>query len=129
MSEDRSPEGDLSDEQTDAAESGGGVGLSRVDPPGAGVLRRNSLRSWTRPAPELYPHQWSWDSAFIALGLAHLDNRRAAQELKTLFSGQWATGKLPHIIFNPEAPPKSYFPDAERWNSSALSSDAPSEVR
>ena len=98
-----------------------------MDPLAAGVLRRNSLRSWTRPAPELYPHQWSWDSAFIALGLAHLDNRRAAQELESLFSGQWATGKLPHIIFNPEAPPQSYFPDAERWNSSALSSDAPSE--
>ena len=100
-----------------------------VNPLAAGVLRRNDLRTWTKPAPNLYPHQWSWDSAFIALGLAHLNNRRAAQELETLFAGQWATGKLPHIIFNPEAPPKSYFPDAERWNSSALSSDAPSEVR
>jgi hypothetical protein len=100
-----------------------------VNPLAAGVLRRNDLRTWTKPAPNLYPHQWSWDSAFIALGLAHLNNRRAAQELETLFAGQWATGKLPHIIFDPEAPPKSYFPDAERWNSSALSSDAPSEVR
>ncbi|MBD0358722.1 MAG: glycoside hydrolase, partial [Rubrobacter sp.] len=44
-----------------------------VNPLAAGVLRRNSLESWTRPAPALYPHQWSWDSAFIALGLAHLD--------------------------------------------------------
>ena len=96
-----------------------------VDPSAAWVLQRNDLESWTRPAPTLYPHQWSWDSAFIALGLAHLDNRRAARELETLFAGQWATGKLPHIIFNPDAPPKSYFPDAERWNSSALSSDAP----
>jgi hypothetical protein len=104
-----------------------GVGPSRVDPRAAGVLRRNSLESWTRPAPTLYPHQWSWDSAFIALGLAHLDDRRAAQEMESLFSGQWATGKLPHIIFNPEAPPKSYFPDAERWNSSELSEDAPAE--
>ena len=96
-----------------------------VNPP-AKVLRRNDLKSWTRPAPSLYPHQWSWDSAFIALGLAHLDNRRAAQELKTLFASQWATGKLPHVVFNPEAPPRSYFPDAERWGSAALSSDAPS---
>ena len=31
----------------------------------------------------------------------------------------------PHIVFNPEAPPRSYFPDAERWNSSAISEDAP----
>ena len=97
-----------------------------VNPLAAGVLRRNSLESWTRPAPTLYPHQWSWDSAFIALGLAHLDNRRAARELETLFASQWTTGKLPHVIFNPEAPPKSYFPDAERWGSAALSSDAPS---
>jgi glucosylglycerate hydrolase len=91
-----------------------------------GVLRRNGIKSWTKPAPTLYPHQWSWDSAFIALGLAHIDNRRARDELESLFAGQWATGKVPHIVFNPEAPPKSYFPDAERWNSSALSADAPS---
>jgi hypothetical protein len=100
-------------------------GLDRVNPLAAGVLRRNGIKSWTKPAPTLYPHQWSWDSAFIALGLAHVDNRRARDELESLFAGQWATGKVPHIVFNPEAPPKSYFPDAERWNSSALSADAP----
>jgi len=100
--------------------------LDRVNPLAAGVLRRNGIKSWTKPAPSLYPHQWSWDSAFIALGLAHVDNRRARDELESLFAGQWATGKVPHIVFNPEAPPKSYFPDAERWNSSALSQDAPS---
>jgi glucosylglycerate hydrolase len=107
--------------------SDSGAGLSRVDPLAAGVLRRNSLENWTKPAPSLYPHQWSWDSAFIALGLAHLDDRRAAEELESLFGAQWATGKLPHIVFDPDAPPKSYFPDAERWNSSALSEDAPDE--
>jgi glucosylglycerate hydrolase len=101
-------------------------GLDRVNPLAAGVLRRNGIKSWTKPAPTLYPHQWSWDSAFIALGLAHVDNRRARDELESLFANQWATGKVPHIVFNPEAPPKSYFPDAERWNSSALSADAPS---
>src|SRR5215212_2795613 len=58
-------------------------------------------------------------------GHGHVDNRRATDELETLFTGQWSTGKVPHIVFNPEAPPKSYFPDAERWNSSALSADAP----
>jgi hypothetical protein len=100
-------------------------GLHPVNPRATGVLRRNSIKSWTKPAPALYPHQWSWDSAFIALGLAHVDNRRATSELETLFESQWATGKVPHIVFNPEAPPRSYFPDAERWNSSALSEDAP----
>ena len=96
-----------------------------MNPRATGVLRRNSIKSWTKPAPALYPHQWSWDSAFIALGLAHVDNQRATRELETLFNSQWATGKLPHIVFNPEAPPRSYFPDAERWSSSALSEDAP----
>src|SRR5215216_7421874 len=104
-------------------------GSERVNPIAAGVLRRNSIKSWTKPAPTLYPHQWSWDSAFIALGLAHVDNRRATSELETLFASQWATGKVPHIVFNPEAPPKSYFPDAERWSSSALSADAPDQSR
>ena len=104
-------------------------GLERVNPLAADVLRRNGLKSWTKPAPSLYPHQWSWDSAFIALGLAHVDNRRATSELETLFNSQWSTGKVPHIVFNPEAPPKSYFPDAERWNSSALSKHAPAGPR
>jgi glucosylglycerate hydrolase len=99
---------------------------AEVKPLAAGVLRRNDLDTWTKPGPSLYPHQWSWDSAFIALGLAHLDNRRAKRELETLFASQWASGKVPHIVFNPEAPPQSYFPDAERWSSAALSSDAPS---
>ena len=96
-----------------------------VNPLAAGVLRRNGVKSWTKPAPSLYPHQWSWDSAFIALGLAHVDNRRATGELEALFAAQWKTGKVPHIVFNPEAPPKSYFPDAERWNSNGLSEHAP----
>jgi len=100
-----------------------------VNPLAAGVLRRNGVKSWTKPAPSLYPHQWSWDSAFIALGLAHVDNRRATGELEALFSAQWKTGKVPHIVFNPEAPPKSYFPDAERWNSQGLSEHAPTGPR
>jgi hypothetical protein len=102
---------------------------AHMNPLAAGVLRHNSIKTWTKPAPSLYPHQWSWDSAFIALGLAHVDNHRATSELETLFASQWTIGKLPHIVFNPEAPPRSYFPDAERWNSSALSADAPEESR
>ncbi len=100
-------------------------GFRDVNPLAAGVLKRNGVKSWTKPAPSLYPHQWSWDSAFIALGLAHVDNRRATDELEALFSAQWKTGKVPHIVFDPEAPPKSYFPDAERWNSNGLSEHAP----
>src|SRR5919205_878063 len=89
------------------------------------VLRHNDMGGWTRAASDLYPHQWSWDTGFIAIGLAHLDTRRAAQELLTLFDHQWKTGKIPHIVFNPKAPPESYFPGAEHWISASESPDAP----
>ena len=85
-------------------------GFEGVNPLATDVLRRNGLKSWTKPAPTLYPHQWSWDSAFIALGLAHVDNRRATDELETLFTGQWSTGKVPHIVFNPRPHPKATSP-------------------
>jgi glucosylglycerate hydrolase len=89
------------------------------------ILRNNDMGAWTKAAPDLYPHQWSWDSAFIAIGLARLDTRRAARELLTLFEHQWKNGKVPHIVFNPEAPPDSYFPGAEHWACAAASPDAP----
>jgi len=34
------------------------------------VLDRNRRGSWTCPSTALYPHQWLWDSCFIALGVA-----------------------------------------------------------
>ena len=46
------------------------------------VLRRNDLGRVTSAAPDLYPHQWSWDAAFVAIGLSRVDvprDRRAAQ--------------------------------------------------
>src|SRR5215211_1807014 len=91
----------------------------------AEVLRRNDMGGWTRAAPTLYPHQWSWDTGFITVGLAHLDTDRAARELLTLFAYQWKTGKIPHIVFNREAPPESYFPGAEHWTSAGEFPDAP----
>ena len=74
------------------------------------VLRKNDMGTWTKAAPGLYPHQWSWHSAFIALGLSRLDTRRTAGELPTLFEHQWKYGKVPHIVFSPEALPDSYCP-------------------
>src|SRR5918995_1002886 len=64
------------------------------------VLRRNDMGGWTRAAPNLYPHQWSWDTGFIAIGLAHLDTPRAA-------------------------PPDSCFPGPEHWSGAGLYPEAP----
>src|SRR5918996_465618 len=89
------------------------------------VLRQNDMGDWTCAAPNLYPHQWSWDSAFITIGLSHLSTRRAAKELLAVFGHQWGTGKVPHIVFNPEAPPDSYFPGPEHWACATASPDAP----
>ena len=91
----------------------------------ADVLRANDMGGWTRAAPTLYPHQWSWDAGFIAVGLTHLNTRRAAAELLGLFRHQWRNGKVPHIVFNPNAPPGSYFPGPEHWVSAGLFPDAP----
>ena len=63
------------------------------------TLRQNDRGSHTSPA-KLYPHQWLWDSAFIAIGLRHLDPGRAAKEIANLVHGQWANGMMPHMIFN-----------------------------
>ena len=32
------------------------------------VLDFNWTGEYTMPGPRLYPHQWSWDSALIAIG-------------------------------------------------------------
>jgi len=64
------------------------------------VLKKNDQGSWTIPAANLYPHQWLWDSCFIAIGLRHLNVARAQKELESLLRGQWANGMLPHIILN-----------------------------
>jgi hypothetical protein len=64
------------------------------------VLKQNDRKKWTVPAGDLYPHQWLWDSCFIAIGLRHLDIERAQTELKSLLRGQWSNGMIPNIIFS-----------------------------
>ena len=93
------------------------------------VLNRNRLSGWTKAAPELYPHQWSWDSAFIAMGLAHIDPERAMDEMRSLFRGQWRNGMIPHIVFNPDVPDEEYFPGPNRWDCARVAPDSPSGVR
>lgn len=78
------------------------------------VLRLNWTGAYTRPSPSLYPHQWNWDSAFIAIGNAHYDQQRARQELKSLFAQQWPNGMVPHIVFNPTVL-GYYFPEPDFW--------------
>jgi len=63
------------------------------------VLRMNDVGTHTQPAPDLYPHQWLWDSCFIAIGIAHYNPQRAAQEIYSLLKGQWQNGMVPHMIF------------------------------
>ncbi|MFJ8361797.1 MGH1-like glycoside hydrolase domain-containing protein [Streptomyces sp. NPDC093984] len=101
--------------------------LSRPAPTATAALtlRRGAARvlidNWTGtstvPSRTLYPHQWSWDSAFIAIGLRHLSARRAQQELESLLAGQWADGRIPHIVFNSALPPDAYFPSPDFWQS------------
>ena len=80
------------------------------------VLDANWTGTSTIPSRSLYPHQWSWDAAFIAVGRSWTDQRRAQSELESLFAAQWANGMLPHIVFNPAAPPGSYFPGPDFWD-------------
>lgn len=82
------------------------------------LLRGNDLGVMTTAAPRLYPHMWSWDAAFVAVGLASLSVERAVVELDTLLSAQWAKGMIPHIVFAPGV--DGYFPGPDRWNCGAL---------
>lgn len=77
------------------------------------VLHDNDRGNHTSPA-KLYPHQWLWDSCFIAIGLRHSDPERAAKEVATLVRGQWANGMIPHMIFNNG---REYRLERETWRS------------
>lgn len=89
----------------------------------AKVLKTNDRGSYTSPAI-LYPHQWLWDSAFIAIGLRHTDAERAAEEIASLIRGQWANGMIPNMIF---AAGRQYRWERDAWRS-WLSPYAPVDV-
>lgn len=99
---------------------------ARTDPLGAAsaVLRRNWGGQYTVPATGLYPHQWSWDSAFIAIGLRHLSARRAQLELDSLLSSQWADGRLPQIVYDTRRD-DDYAPSATFWGSAGVPDSPP----
>lgn len=87
------------------------------------VLDANWLGHGTRPSL-LYPHQWSWDSACIAMGYARWNQDRAETELRSLFAGQWANGLVPHIVFT--RGDGRYFPGPDFWQA-RRSPDAPED--
>jgi hypothetical protein len=78
------------------------------------ILRANDVNGiFTKPGPRQYPHQWNWDSATVALGLATYDLPRAFAEARSLIAGQWVDGMIPHVIYHTGV--SDYFPDPEFW--------------
>lgn len=78
------------------------------------VLKMNDRGNYTQPGHGLYPHQWLWDSCFIAIGLRHLNTDRARTELLSLLRGQWHNGMLPNLIFRDDP---QYRTDRNVWRS------------
>jgi len=77
------------------------------------TLAKNDRGGFTIPTAGLYPYQWNWDSAFVALGWATFDMDRAWAEVTSLLAGQWPDGMVPSIIFRQDDP--DYFPGPSRW--------------
>src|SRR6266511_828546 len=86
------------------------------------VLRRNDSGRFVKPGPSVYPFQWNWDSALVAIGLARVAPERGRAEVRSLLRGQWADGMVPHIVFHPQD--VDYSPGPEVWGS-AECPDAP----
>ena len=77
------------------------------------ILTANDRGGYTVPNGRVYPFQWNWDSAFVALGFDTYDRNRAWTEVETLFRAQWDDGFLPHIVFWKDDP--GYFPGPGVW--------------
>ena len=78
------------------------------------ILLGNRKDGYTLPTNnKLYPAQWNWDSAFIALGYSHFNLDFSIIEIETLLNGQWDDGMIPHILFHEKD--TSYFPNHTTW--------------
>ena len=78
------------------------------------ILLGNRKNGYTLPTNnKLYPAQWNWDSAFIALGYSHFNLDFSITEIETLLDGQWDDGMVPHILFHEKD--TSYFPNHNTW--------------
>lgn len=89
--------------------------IYEIDQRAKQILLNNDKGGYTVPTHGLYPYQWNWDSAFVALGFATFDMGRAVTEIETLFDAQWENGMVPHIVFRVDDP--SYFPGPSVWRS------------
>ena len=85
------------------------------------ILRGNDRGGYTVPNGRVYPFQWNWDSAFVALGFDTFDRERAWTEVETLFSAQWADGFVPHIVFWQDD--EGYFPGPAVWATGTHAAD------
>ena len=78
------------------------------------ILLNNRREGYTLPTNnKLYPAQWNWDSAYIALGYSYFNKELAIVELEKLFEGQWSDGMVPHILFHQKD--ENYFPNHNTW--------------
>ena len=78
------------------------------------ILTKNWNGRFTIASPTLYPHQWSWDSCFIAIGKSYFNVEQAIKEMESLFEAQWKNGMIPHIVFDESK--KTYFPAADFYD-------------
>jgi len=99
--------------------------MSEIAKQAEAVLKHNDLGNWTRPVPGVYPHQWLWDSCFIAMGWANFNVKRAETEILSLLRGQWRNGMMPHMIFSGDRDNSKHLP--KMWDS-RLSPYAPDDV-
>ncbi|HET6589458.1 MAG TPA: trehalase family glycosidase [Candidatus Nitrosocosmicus sp.] len=78
------------------------------------ILKKNWNGRFTIPSPTLYPHQWSWDAGFIAIGNSYSDIEKSIKEIEFLYDAQWKNGMIPHIVFNEKE--RTYFPAADFYD-------------
>ncbi len=87
------------------------------------ILQKNDRGGYTVPTARLYPYQWNWDSAFVALGFGTFDRERAWTELELLLEGQWQNGMVPSILFRHDDP--DYFPGPSVWQTQSMHTPQP----
>jgi len=80
------------------------------------LLNLNRRGRYTIPSNNLYPHQWSWDSAWIMYGYCITkEYEKAENEMYALFDYQWSNGLVPSIIFH-NLENNTYFPGPDVWD-------------